>query len=310
MTKLTTYFSIFLFILCCQNANAKDDRGKNDSFQGTDETSISEASPNPNPVGIQVNVNNPRTPLSIAAQWIQTYQNYVYSPTSGDPESMVINTQGLINYLQNSPKVKFLQIYLEYNNKDLNNRIDLTIVGADTATVGGNLKYVHQYWSGNYNKVFTNFVNSAKCGVQYDDSLDLNRFTPIQFAGFADNSPTDTSTAQQYITRYQDDHGQATNITYSFLIDAIQLKQFLTNKNYQNPSTGGNVPYLEIYFACANNVPAAVTLIMVGVNNSGKHVYYSYQNSNYVFDQCVPCPQCNIQYDAGLDGPVIQDVAR
>jgi|GEM_PF-3190382 len=252
----------------------------------------------------RIQIVDPKMLPATAAAWIKAYQQSPYFLKS-DPLSMLINTQSLIGYLTTQPKARFLHLYLCQTG--LQGRMDLTVIGADSTIRGTDTTYSHIY-SSTPGKVFSNFADAYNAGVKYD-SLDPSMGNTLNFVGVSDNVASIYDTlAQSNISSYQYYEDTDASLTYSFLIDAGQLKSFLTTPALQSPATtgGNNVPYLQVYFAYKNATPgdANLTLILVGVNSAGKHVYYKAGGINYVFEQCVPCPECAIDPDKRLDGPV------
>jgi len=215
-----------------------------------------------------ITVGDPRLLVKDAANWLA----YYHSMNAG-PFSFLINTTSLINYLTGNMNVINLNFYLSYNSIG---NVDFVVIGTDNQ-----LKHVYTDLANPV--LYSNFYESPFCGVKYD-ALDpqfpkVNRF---KFTSPNDNSAIDANTALNNITDYEIPNLQNPKVnTFSFLIDATYLRSFLTTPNLQSPSQGGNVPYLQIYFAYKNNNINSLTLILVGVDNAG-NAEFKRQMQHYV----------------------------
>ncbi len=240
-------------------------------------------------------VGDSKTLPSSIKDWITSY---VFTNGLSYPTYYIIKTDDLITYL-NTNNPQFLHFYFcqNANTKSL----DLAFLGTNKYTIDATCNY--QHIPSDY--VFGNLTSSDLSGVvSYDPLIDKQKYNYPAIKLPLLTSTITNSIAKSWITTYQNQH-YGDNI-FSFVINSSRLYDFLTNSNSQLP-TIGTVPYLQIYLAYVNGVPTNPTIVMVGLNNDGTHIYYTDDgNTNYVFEAAEPCPYCGVKHDDNIDGPIDQ----
>lgn len=262
----------------------------------------------------------PLTTFPQLADWIYSYvySNFKYDPTHFYPQYFIMKTDGLVNLLNPNTHTapKYLHFYLSTN--EMTNNLDLTIIGAIDDNTGDVYNYIHSP----KNTVFGGLTSSYETGVLADDFLEGKYRNPggqwTQYHSYlnvklpAQTIPIERSLAQNRILNYQTNN--QFQYEYSFLVNCEEFYDFLTNIAHQEPQDTHlpqitTVPYLQIYLAYVNGDVSQPTVIIVGLDSTGKHIYFTPDGQNdYVFEAAVPCPYCGVQYDDGLDGNVPQNI--
>ena len=240
--------------------------------------------------------NPPPTPIARATAkgYIMDYQSgHVNEPNSG---SFLINASGLKDYLGVTPANGiYLHIYIAAGYSSSN---DPFLILARTLRVNGDDSFYHDP---NVPNVIATTKTGDHCCVHIDANLD----GPQDYYGQLCNGITSTvsinkSLANGFLMNYQIDSNQCIanppncvtvfNRTQSFIFNATTLQTYLNDNS---------IVSLQIYFA-KKTLPNTdrLTLVMVGINFLGQHVYYP---TNSVFDECNPCPRCRVQHDNDLD---------
>ena len=227
------------------------------------------------------------TDTSMARQWIADYQDN--NTNYGYPTSFLLNTKTLITYFNKATQSVngryYIHIYMSYNT-DQNDLFTVILV---PLVLNEQSNFIHDTA---YKNVFGNCTPCPLCGV-VPDNLD----GPLTQNGTWNTNVPDCAMfkdiAKDYIAEYQnvntDYYPDGTKFPESEYLDVTDLRNFILKKS---------IPFLQIYMAYRSQT-TDLTLIFVGVDNTGNHVY---STTNQVFDECNPCPKCNITYDDDVDG--------
>lgn len=232
-------------------------------------------------------VSPSKTPIAPVRRWIY---NYVYTQNSSYPDHFIANAGAIVQYLD-TYNPKYLHFYLcQYSG-----RTDLAFIGAQDFVDPSGRGYLYAHVN---SPVFSQFTPSSKYKINYDPLTD----SPFKYNYPNINQPPNIQAleddiATSRIVTYQNSHY---NSTLSLLIDATLLRSFLTQANRQLPSTG-NIPFLQIYFAYNDN--GDLTIILVGVDGNGNHVYYTDDGATKnVLEAAEPCPYCGVSPDGRIGG--------
>lgn len=108
------------------------------------------------------------------------------------------------------------------------------------------------------------------------------------------------SDAQKYITNFStldENYGYPT----SLLIRADNIRTLIAKTN---------VKCLQVYFGYDISQHYRLTILIVGVNGNGKHIYFKDAAGAVeasILEHCVPCPECGVTKDASVDLMLRQD---
>ncbi len=229
--------------------------------------------------------------------------NYTHANGLPFPQSFIIPTTDLITFLTNS-HAPYLHIYLGVNS--VNGNQDLVLCGASENASKDGFSDIIPF----ANNVFGNFATPVTCTVTPDPIMEGNHgYSPYPGRGNANSSLIPILTARNEIAAYENQFNEFP-LAQSFIINTVDFLPFLTNGNLQCNAAGtilggGTVPFIQIYLAYDNNDTNLSSVIIVGLDAAGKHIYYAHQDSGtvlaYVFNTGFPCPYCNV--DAGVLPP-------
>ena len=216
------------------------------------------------------------------------------------------NTLGLVWYNNSfifkdaSATLKFLCDYIDQSGAS---KVQF-LLGADNT--GHELLYIacldkngnHLYINGN--SVFVANVCFATCNhgsVTAITTAMLGQYTNANSSLISPaldipiNSITDVlecSIAQGYIDNYCQSPGLP-NIPYSFVYDAQELL------NYINAAHAKGITALQFYSGVMDSDTYVLKTMIVGIDNVGNHIFLQdATNKQYLLDQCMPCPVCDI----------------
>ena len=213
--------------------------------------------------------------LADAKVMINNYQNNL---ETGYTSSFLIDAAAIKTYLSNTTNAPaMLLLYFANNNAG---DLDFIIAGIkDTGT-----ELVHDFLdmsSALY--AFGNCVSYPDCGTITDPNLDGPQVQSNPGNITAGDSKVLLPAAHIELVGYQTP-ARTNGFPESFLLNADALKALF--------AADATVNYLHIYlgFTAADDM----TLIIVGVDNGGNHRYYQEGGKSYVFENCMPCPDCTI----------------
>ncbi len=228
------------------------------------------------------------------------------------PRYFIMRASEIQAFLSTDPKPNtgYLHFYLTIDNQT--SSLDLVLTGATDN--GQNSHYSYTDVAPLPNTVFSNFMTAPNYGVVQDAYLEggnniyqypspPNLITTI--------SPTmSISQAAINITDYQQLYDQFA-LAYSFMIDTTNIGTFLNNPQNQivygaqKPPAQNVVQYIQVYLAYEQSNPDITTIILVGLDANGNHVYFTNDagNSLFVFNAAVPCPFCNVDESILLSTP-------
>ena len=251
-------------------------------------------------------------PESDAYQLINNFQTADPAPPNRHPSSFLFNAKDLISYFNttttNPNDDNYLHIYLATDPKT-----GTFLVIAPSIYLNGVL--MHDPTS---NNLILTSLSEPNCCTQTDpnlDPVDVNNAGNCN--GIVCNSnvkpktinptpkPQQLCDPDKYIkgciTAYQTKYPSKNN-TQSFLINADAIKDYLLNPSPDDDQ----VLYIQVYLAIdpSLNTSDNLTIIMVMVDATGNHVCTTDagNDENYVFNECNPCPYCDVSPDV-FDNP-------
>ena len=257
--------------------------------------------------------------LDEAAQLINNFHIYNSKLLKKYPESFLIN-------IQDPDQNHYFKNYLVTNDFEY-----LHIYFAELTLGNPSTTYLEltpaDYESGAYKRENFDFLNNGSswvfnstqcpCNTVFDGNMDVGT-PPPQPNQF--NSVPETlircDNGFNLLSNFQNDNpfslqGPNNNFPQSVLlrIDKLINNYLLIPNNQDNsgsntfPSTS-NVQYLHIYIGLdltKQNLQQQITLVTVGVDGLGNHVYYYENGVDYVFEEVLPCPECATIHDDGYD---------
>ena len=217
------------------------------------------------------------------------------------PYSFIINTTDIKAYFNAHPgQNTYFHIYLSY---DTNDSLQLVIVPCLTLNpTPGSTILTHDI---NYGKAFIPCSmegNPSFCYVSDNLDLSSNQFPasnpPCDLTKLdCSNSTVSEATEKSFIMNYQIENTQEHHHLESFTFSAVALQNYL--------NSNASVSFLQIYLgrnpAMISSNVEKYTLIFVGLNNSGIHQYETVGTTNFVYEQCMPCPECGVAFDNTID---------
>ncbi len=219
---------------------------------------------------------------------------YSYMDSNGlsYPLYFIMRVSELINFLNSKQSSPYLHFYFSI---DSTNSVNMVMCGANS-TNGLSGPYTDKAITPD--TVFGYFLSSSKTGVIPDKIIDgdqpLYTYPTPQLVSFDSRIPIKTATRN--INNFEQKYNQFA-LSYSFLIDTSDLGTFLNTPSMQVLADGSqsNAQYIQIYLAYQSGNPDSSTVIIAGLDNNAKHVYFSRNDGKLnVFNTACPCPYCDV----------------
>lgn len=245
---------------------------------------------------------NTMIPIASAHSLIAVYQSTV---AAHHPSAYLVKASGLKTLLNNMSSTNcYLHIYLAANDVNCNSMF----IGLVPTIFDQNTQHIHHDLSTTYNTdlvLCSTETDPNCCTIQdaLDNGLDVYTSETCDITNCVESFIRKEDIVQSF-SNYQtkfSNAGQTGPVyphTQSFLINASQIRDFLNN-----PPAGTSPQYIEFYIgynSADNTTKDHLTILTVGVDANGNHIYAQSGGQSQVFDESMPCPLCNVDADPKL----------